>query len=356
MKRTVTLLLALAMIFSFAGCSASSGSSGSTTPAETGSANNTTSTAVTADDTVYNVTIGHATAEDTAQHQCALAIKDYLEANGGGHFKVTVYPNAQLGGNREMTESVQEGNLTMLLTSSGTQASFVQSSAIFDIPFVWKDEAAMENTIFDKDFLAALDADHQEAGFRLLMLTHSSFRELSANKPIHTLDDLKGFTIRTQENQFQMDTWKALGANPTPLAFNELYTALQQGTVDGQDNPLELFTSQKFYEQQKYFMRTNYLGYVGMWICNLDFYNGLPDDLREIFDAAMLVGRERNQEYSKTSNAEKEKMITEQYGVTIVDFTEDELQPFKDATTGIWDEVKGVVSENVWNAFTNTLD
>ncbi|MGE4485127.1 MAG: TRAP transporter substrate-binding protein [Oscillospiraceae bacterium] len=347
MKRTLTLLLALAMIFSLIGCSSTSGSSNTTTA--------TASETVKADDTVYNVSIGHGTAEDTAQHQCALAIKDYLETNGDGHFKVTIYPNSQLGANREMTESVLEGNLTMMLTSSGTQTSFVSSSAIFDVPFAWKDETAMEKTIFDTDFLAALDADHQAAGFKLIMLTHSSFRQLSANKEIRTLDDLKGFTIRTQENQFQMATWKALGANPTPLAFNELYTALQQGTVDGQDNPLELFTSQKFYEQQKYLMKINYLGYVGMWICNLDFYNSLPDDLRAIFDEAMLVGRDRNQEYSKTSNTEKEKMLTEQYDVTIVDLSEAELKPFKDATAGVWDQIEGAVSKDVWDSFKNTV-
>ncbi len=342
-KKFVAMALALVMVCSLAACGGKTD--------EAAPNNNGTSSG---DGTVYNVTIGHAAAEDTAQHQCALAIKDYLEKNGNGRFTVSVYPNSQLGANREMTEAVLEGNLTMLLTSSGTQTNFVPSSAVFDVPFMWADESAMEKTIYDKDFLAALNAEHEAAGFRLVMLTHSSFRQLSAKKPIHTPADCKDLVIRTQENKFQMKTWELLGANPTPLAYNEVYTALQQGTVEAQDNPLELFTAQKFYEQQDYFIRTNYLGYVGMWIMNNDFYQNLPDDLREIFDAACEAGLARNEEYSETSNAEKIQLIQD-YGLEVIDLTDDERAQFKEATAPVIEDIKAVVSDEVWSAFENTL-
>ena len=341
-KKFSALLLALALMVSLVACGGGESDTGANSDSGSG------------DDVVYNVTIGHAAAEDTAQHQCALAIKEYLETNGGGHFKVSVYPSSQLGANREMTEAVLEGNLTMLLTSSGTQTNFVPSSAVFDVPFVWADEAAMEKTIYDEDFLAALDAEHQAAGFKLVMLTHSSFRQLSANKPIHTPADCEGLVIRTQENNFQMRTWELLGANPTPLAYNEVYTALQQGTAEAQDNPLELFTANKFYEQQKYFIRTNYLGYVGMWIMNNDFYNSLPDDMREIFDAACEAGLARNEEYAETSNAEKIELIQE-YGLEVIDLTDEERAMFQEAVAPVVDEIRPVVSDEVWTAFENTL-
>lgn len=342
-KKFAAMALVLATVCSLAACG---GKTGEAAPNNGG--------ASSGDGQVYNVTIGHAAAEDTAQHQCALAIKDYLEKNGNGRFVVSVYPNSQLGANREMTEAVLEGNLTMLLTSSGTQTNFVPSSAVFDVPFMWADEAAMEKTIYDKDFLAALNAEHETAGFRLVMLTHSSFRQLSAKKPIHTPADCKDLVIRTQENKFQMKTWELLGANPTPLAYNEVYTALQQGTAEAQDNPLELFTAQKFYEQQSYFIRTNYLGYVGMWIMNNDFYQNLPDDLREIFDAACEAGLARNEEYSETSNAEKIQLIQD-YGLEVIDLTDEERAQFKEATAPVIDDIKAVVSNEVWTAFENTL-
>ena len=345
-KKIVALVLALALMCALAACGGGSGS-------ETDS--NRTDNANSGSETVYTVTIGHAAAEDLAQHQCALAIKEYLEENGNGRFNVSVYPNSQLGANREMTEAVLEGNLTMLLTSSGTQTNFVPSSAVFDVPFVWADEAAMEKTIYDKDFLAALNAEHEAAGFRLVMLTHSSFRQISAKKPIHTPADCKKLVIRTQENNIQMKTWELLGANPTPLAYNEVYTALQQGTVEAQDNPLELFTAQKFYEQQKFFIRTNYLGYVGMWIMNNDFYQSLPDDLREIFDAACEAGLARNEEYAETSNAEKIQLIQD-HGLEVIDLTDQERAQFKEATAPVIDDIKEVVSSEVWTAFENTLE
>lgn len=340
-KGLVSMILALALTCALMGC----GNSGNTSAPASGSSGS---------DTVYKITIGHGTAEDTAQHQCALAIKEYLESNSDGRFNVTIYPNSQLGANREMTESILDGNLTMMLTSSGTQTNFVPSSAVFDVPYAWENEEAMQNTIYDENFLAALDKEHQAAGLKLIMLTHSSFRQLSANKAVHTPADCAGLIIRTQENKFQMKTWTLCGANPTPLAFNEVYTALQQGTVEAQDNPLELFTSQKFYEQQTHFMKVNYIGYVGMWIVNLDFYNSLPDDLRKLFDEACKVGRDRNEEYSKTSNTEKEDFLAKN-GITIVELNEEEHKAFKDVTAPVWDEIKAAITPDVWNAFINTL-
>lgn len=349
MKKVAALVLTLVMVLTLAACggnTTSPGTSGDSTDAPDGS---------TTTDTVYNITIGHGAAEDTSQHQCALAIKEYLEANSNGRFKVTIFPNNQLGANREMTEAVLNGELTLMLTTSGTQTSFVPDCAVLDIPYSWASTADMENTIEDEDFLAALDASNQAAGFKLMMLTHRGFRQLSANKAIHTPDDCKGLIVRTQENAFQMKTWELCGANVTPLAFNELYTALQQGTVEAQENSLELFTSQAFYEQQDYFMKTNYLGDVGLWICNLDFYNNLPDDLREMFDyACKEVGLERNKEYCETSTQEKEEFLRE-YGCTIIDLTDEEREAFREAVTPVWDDIQNAVSSEVWDAYMATL-
>ncbi len=130
---------------------------------------------------------------------------------------------------------------------------------------------------------------------------------------------------------------------------------MQQGTVEAQDNPLELFTAQKFYEQQKFFIRTNYLGYVGMWIMNNDFYQSLPDDLREIFDAACEAGLARNEEYAETSNAEKIQLIQD-HGLEVIDLTDQERAQFKEATAPVIDDIKEVVSSEVWTAFENTLE
>ena len=344
MKRYLTALLAIAMAFSLVACG---GTASEKTEEQTPDENK--------NDTVYTVSIGHGAAEDTAQQAACLAVKEYLESESGGRFKVEIYPNNQIGSNREMTEALIDGSLVMAQASSGTQASFVQDASIFDVPFAWKNEDEIKDSIYDKDLIAALDASHQAAGMKLLSLTENQFRQLSANKEIHTPDDCKGLVIRTQENSFQMQTWSLLGANPTPLAFNELYTALQQGTVEAQDNPLELFVSQKFYEQQDYFIKTNYLGHVYFWYCNLEWYNALPDDLREMFDYAtstVLVGD--YEKYADEDNVNKLKVV-EDNGVQVIELSDEEKAAFKEKVTPVWDDIEAVISEEVWSAFTNTL-
>lgn len=347
MKRCLTALLTIAMVLSLVACGG-----GGTTSEKT----DEKAPAEEKNETVYTVSIGHGAAEDTAQQVACLAVKEYLEKESGGRFKVEIYPNNQVGSNREMTEALIDGSLVMAQASSGTQASFVPDASIFDVPFAWTNEDEIKASIYDKDLLAALDASHQAAGMKLLSLTENQFRQLSTkDKEIHTPDDCKGLVIRTQENSFQMQTWSLLGANPTPLAFNELYTALQQGTVEAQDNPLELFVSQKFYEQQEYFIKTNYLGHVYFWYCNLDWYNALPDDLREMFDyATSTVLVEAYEKYADEDNANKLQVVADN-GVQVIELTDEEKAAFKEKVAPVWDDIEAVISDEVWTAFTNTL-
>lgn len=347
MKRGLATLLAAVLICSLTACGG--GDTGGKTSAPQDSGSHT-------EDTVYTVSIGHGASEDTAQQMACLAVKEYLEKESNGRFKVEIYPNNQVGSNREMTEALIDGSLVMAQASSGTQASFVPDASIFDVPFAWTNEDEIKQSIYDPDLLAALDAAHQAVGMKLLSLTENQFRQLSANKEIHTPDDCKGLIIRTQENSFQMQTWSLLGANPTPLAFNELYTALQQGTVEAQDNPLELFVAQKFYEQQDYFIKTNYLGHVYFWYCNLDWYNALPDDLREMFDyATSTVLVSAYEDFADSDNSNKLQVV-EDNGVQVIELTDEEKAQFKELVTPVWSDIEAVVSEEVWTAFTNTLN
>ena len=345
MKRFLPGTLSTVMLLMLAAC-------GGSTPANTSGADG--SGAASGDDVIY-ISMAHGSSEDTAQHQAMLAMKEYIEEQSGGKMQVTIYPNNQMGANREATEAVMAGNLTMMMNSTATMTSFVPDCAIYDVPFAFADEAAIDKTIQNTELMEMLNKKCRETGLTLLMQTQSSFRQLSCNKDVHTPDDLKGLTIRVQENEYQIATWKALGANATPLAFNELYTALQQGTVDGQENPVELFVAQKFYEQQKYLIKTNHLGFIGMWIINSDFYDSLSDENRQILNDACAVGLARNNEYSASSIAEKEAFLTQQ-GTTITTLTPDELEAFKAKTTDVWESVKNNVSAEVWSAFEATLN
>ena len=357
-KKLVALLIAFAMVFALAACGGSSApaSPGSSAPAApSGSTPAPSAPAKTDDGKVYEISIGHGAAETTIQHLVSVELGKALEEKSGGRFHVTVYPNCQLGANREMTEALIEGSLTMMNDSTGAHALFVQDSSVFDLPFYWETEDDVKHTIYDPGFLAAMDESHAPAGMKLMNFSVNLFRQLSANVPIHTPDDCKGIVIRTQENKFQMKTWNLCGMNATPLAFNELYTALQQGTVEAQDNPLDLFTAQKFYEQQKYFIRVNYIPYALFWFCNLDWYNDLPDDLRAIYDECCAeVIPEATARLAGPDNEAKEKFLNE-YGCTIIDLTTEEHNAFVERVTPVWDDIHEVISDKVWDALEATM-
>lgn len=339
-KAVISILMAGILAVNLAGCS---GGTDTSKNAENSSGEN------------YTITLTHAVAEDTSQQAGCLAFKEYVEENSEGKITVNIYPNSQMGGDREQIEGVQEGSITMMTCGSAAQANFVNSAIVFDGPFAFQTEEQMEKVFADQEFIDALSAEYDKAGFHMMGLSSLGFRVTTANKEIRVPEDVKGLTIRTMENKYHMSLWKNLGANPTPLAFNELYTALQQGTVEAQENPLELVYAQKFYEQQKYVIETRHLPQNLVWIMNKDYYDSLPDDLKAVVDEGAKKAVEGSISYYKENNAELEKKVTEA-GVEIIDLTPEELAPFAEATASVWDEVKADCGETVYTAFMNALE
>lgn len=303
----------------------------------------------------YTITLTHAVAEDTSQQAGCLAFKEYVEDNSDGRITVNIYPNAQMGGDREQIEGVQEGSITMMACGSAAQANFVNSAIVFDIPFAFQSEEQMEKVFNDQAFLDALSSDYEKAGFHVMGVSSLGFRVTTANKEIRVPEDVRGLTIRTMENKYHMALWKDLGANPTPLAFNELYTALQQGTVEAQENPLELVYAQKFYEQQKYVINTRHLPQDLVWIMNKNFYDRLPAELRQVVDEGAEKAVEGSENYYKKNNVMLEEK-TKEAGVTFIDLSVSELEPFAEAAQPVWDDIKADCNETVYAAFMEALE
>lgn len=342
-----TLALALALcIGSLSACG------GSSTPASSAAASNGSAPEKTADPIV--ITFTHATSEETSQQAGALAFKEYVEANSDGKMIVNVYPNSQMGGDREQIEGTQEGSITAMTSGSAPQVNFVGSAVIFDLPFAFSSNEDAFKVFQDENFNQVLAKEYEKAGLKLLGASFLDFRATTANFPINTPADLSGMTIRTMENKYHMAMWQEMGANPTPLAFNELYTALQQGTVDGQENPLELIYAQKFYEQQKYVIKTRHLPQTLIWIMNKDFYDGLSDDLKQVVDGAAKAAMEAADEYTFSNVERIEKELTDQ-GITIIDLTPEQIHAFSDKTKETWDMVKADVNPDVYDAFMAAL-
>ncbi|MGB4437655.1 MAG: TRAP transporter substrate-binding protein [Sedimentibacter sp.] len=346
MKKILSLSLALIMVLSlFTGCS-----SGSTTPTD-----KPAETPAGGDGQVYKITLAHSTAEVTSLHHYATVFKEYVEANSNGKITVDIYPNSQLGGDREIIEGTQTGSVTMIGSSAAPQVNFVTAAVINDLPFVYADKSQARQVLSDPDFVTAISAEYEKSGFKFLNSSDQGFRTLTANKKVTTPEDMKGMTLRTMENKYHMAVWNAIGANPTPLAFNELYTALQQGTVDAQENPLELIYSQKFYEQQDFIIGTNHIFQTITWIMNLDFYNSLPDDLKAVVNDGAAKARDEANKY-QDENIDKFTKEMQDYGVEMVELTPDQLSAFSEKAKGTWEMIEKDCAPAVYEAFMNALN
>jgi len=347
MKKTRSLLFLLAFTF-LTGC----GSSGDgSSPAASGGNDAGKDAAASS----YIITLAHATAEETSAQAFALAFKDYVEDASSGAVTVNLYPNGQLGADREVLEAIQNNEVTMTVTANAVQANFVADAFILDIPFTFADLGAMRYTLRDPAFVGPMQASYDAANLRLMGYTDANFRVLSCNKEVHSPADLKGMSIRTMENEYHLAAWKAMGANPTPLAFTELYTALQQGTVEGQENPIELIVSQKFYEQQDYVVLTNHLGQVAPWVMSKTFYDSLPADLQKVIDDGFLAGQQAAFDYVD-GNTEAQRQTVIDSGTKIVELSADELAQFSACTQNVNEMIQKTVSATIYDAFMASCD
>lgn len=239
--------------------------------------------------------IANDSTDDTVTGLMTQKLKEVLEAKSKGAFKVATFPNSQLGSDREITQSCQNGELAFVVQNTAPQVNFVPKVAVFDLPNLFPNKKVARAALdkFQKD----IEPEYAKAGIVMLGFGDQGFRVLSSNKAINKIEDFKGVKLRTMENKYHVQYWQSLGANPTPLPFSELYLALQQGTVTGQENPYEVIVATKLYEVQKYVIDTNHLFHTITIIMSKNIYDQLPPEEQKLVrDAAREVivwGREQ---------------------------------------------------------------
>jgi len=228
----------------------------------------------------------------SSAHADAVVFKKYVEDRSGGRIKVEIYPACELGSEREMMEGVQLGSIQMTNVSEGTVGIFFPEILATAIPYAFRTYTEAWYTL-DSPFMKKLMGEMvKKTGIRCLDVNQNGFRNFSNDvRPIRTPDDLKGLKIRTMEHRGHMKMVEALGASPVPIAWGELYTALQQKVVDGQENPPSLVLVMKFYEVQKYYTLDGHIYSIDFTFINDNFYNSLPEDLRQIvYEGADISG------------------------------------------------------------------
>lgn len=264
---------------------------------------------------VKTIKIAHWYAEDHPQHKSLLKFKELVEERSEGSLKVDIYPNSQLGSEDVFDDSVSQGTVEM--GSAGTLIQkFVPKIAITEAPFLfegWDDaEAILTGEIGEfitEDLIEAAD-------IRCLAITVNGFRQFSSNKSMETIDHFKGQRFRTPNIPHFIQMMEQLGSLAVPMAMSEIFTALEQKVVDGQENPYPTIHTSSFWEVQDYVLESNHMFSPNFWIMNNTFYESLTDKEREAVDSSIKEAAEYNWDISKQADEDAKQFLID-HGVTV---------------------------------------
>jgi len=341
MKRFVAMILSLVMVYGLTACASTSGN--------TSTASSSTSAGSSASSgTTYTLLVGSTVQDDSASGKALLEyFKPYVEEKSGGRIKVEVQNNSVLGSDRELYEALQLNTVQCSFGPLSTLANFEPNYAVCDLPYLFKDKETAYAAL-DGKFGQTLAENLPKVGLRLLAYGENAFRNISNNvRPINTLEDLKGLKIRVMESKVNIATYTALGCNPTPMAFSELYTALQQGAVDGQDNGVVLTYTSKLYEVQKYYTFTGHLYAANAMVFSEAFYQSLPQDLQQVLQDGSKYAME-NQRRLNTEMEDQLIKTMEDDGLQVNYLSDEESAKFQAATAGVWDQFKDQIDANIF--------
>lgn len=241
--------------------------------------------------------MGYALSPESHYGVGAKAFADKLTELTNGRYQIQHFPNGALGGEREMIEQVQLGTLDLVSVSTGAVSNFVPETGITDIPFLFK-SPEHARAVLDGPIGADILAKFPARGLIALGWGEQGFRDLTNNKrQVATPEDLKGLKIRTMENPVHIEAFKVLGALPTPMAWPEVIPALQQHTIDGQENPISVIVSAKLSQVQKYLSLTRHVYSPTIFMMAPKDWSGLSDADKKAFLGAAEAGKVAMRKY-----------------------------------------------------------
>ncbi|AOQ22917.1 Sialic acid-binding periplasmic protein SiaP [Moorella thermoacetica] len=259
-----------------------------------------------------------------------------------GKVQVDLYPGGQLGGDRDMFESIQMGNLDVGVISAPVIASFTQVLVGTDMPYIFNNDYDLlykaESGPAGQKLLQKLE---QATGVKALSFIYQPFRHFFTNRPIKSLDDMKGLKLRCMETPVHIDIFKALGANPTPLPYNDVYTAMQTGTIDGFESDVIGANASKFYEVSKYITISGHFNNAVVMVMSEKTWAQLsPEEQQAVQDAANEAAK-ASLDITKKAN-DKYMQVMKDKGVTI---NEVDLKPFIEAEKPVIDKYEAQIPE-----------
>lgn len=259
--------------------------------------------------------LGHVTTKDTMAGKAAQHLAQTAAERSDDRIKIELYPNAQLGSELEMMTQVRLGTLDIAMIGAGHVAAIEPAFNVTELPFIWKDANTawqiLHGPIGDR-MMGMLEAK----GVKGLDWGVWGLRGIMTRDPVNTMEDLNGVKVRVIENPLYVKSLTAFGANPTPMAYPEVYSGLQQGTIDGVETNYFAMVDAKFFEVTKSVAVTDHIFSATAYIMNLDRYNGLPADLQKVLVEAANAGGNRMFELAARENLEAIDYMAE-HGVTV---------------------------------------
>lgn len=329
MRKWTALLLGLAMVLGIAGCGGGDQKKTADAPPK-----------------AKVIRVGHTLTDDSHYGVGLAKFAELVKQKSNGTLEIQVFGNAKLGSERDLIEGVSMGTIEMTLSSTGPLPSFSSKFMVFDLPFIVQDREKLYKILdgaTGEEMLKSLQAK----GIKGLVFWENGFRHITNSKrPIEKPQDLQGLKIRLMENPVHMDTFKTLGANPLPMPFGELFTALQQKTVDGQENPLIIIKTSKFYEVQKYLAVSGHFYSPAVLLINDQLFAGLtPEQQKALTDAA----KEARDYERKFIQEQETKMIDElkKAGMTV---TYPDKALFQKATEPVYKNFEEKIGKDLINA------
>lgn len=272
--------------------------------------------------------------------------EEYVEKESDGRIDVEVHYNGALGGEREMLEGLKMGTVNMCFPATTLLTQFDKKFSIYEQPFLF---STMEevNEAFTGELSEVYDGWLEDYGYYNFGWGLMGFAGISNDvREVKTPDDLKGLKIRVMESEEYVNMFKYLGANPVTMSYDEVYTALQQGTIDGQDNPPIYTVEPGFYEVQSYYTKSNHRVECAPYLASLDYMNGLDPEFKEIIDAGMSQAVTNYNDRAADANEEFLKVM-EDAGLKITELTDEERALFVEKSKPMYDDTRKIVGDEI---------
>ncbi len=291
----------------------------------------------------YEIRFGHDQTEQSPHHDAALFLKKLVEEGSNGEIEITVFPNQLLGTGSQMVEMVQAGAVDMIAVPTARIQAVAPAFQILDLPFLFPSKKDLYDVLY-KDFGRRLFKPLETKNMTGLTYWGMGFKQFTSNFPIESPADFRGTKIRVMPSPVIREQFIALGASPVPIEFGELYGALQQKVVDGQENPLVGIWTMKLYEVQTHMTLSNHAFLAYGVVINKTFFDKLPSTYQKLFqDAAAQSAayqldliEKRDQGYLET---------IENAGVIVTSLSAEQQSQFRQALTPVYDWYKTNVAE-----------